>query len=107
MVRSITLFTAGLAAAGFAQAQCPFADSSRRAEDGAQDGSQDTVTSRGHMKQYEVDDSEGYLTSDVGGPIGDQATLRAGARGPSLLEDFIFQQKITRFDHERVRLPFI
>ncbi|KAJ3482256.1 hypothetical protein NLG97_g7619 [Lecanicillium saksenae] len=58
--------------------------------------------SRAHMKSYEVDDSSGYLTSEVGGPFGDQESLKAGERGPTLLEDFIFRQKITHFDHERV-----
>jgi catalase len=28
--------------------------------------------------------------------------LKAGERGPTLLEDFIFRQKIQHFDHERV-----
>jgi catalase len=32
----------------------------------------------------------------------DQDSLRAGSRGPTLLEDFIFRQKIQHFDHERV-----
>ncbi|KAI0481482.1 catalase [Xylaria cf. heliscus] len=49
-----------------------------------------------------VDDSAGYLTDDAGGQISDQDSLRAGDRGPTLLEDFIFRQKITHFDHERV-----
>ncbi|KAI0097616.1 catalase [Nemania sp. FL0031] len=49
-----------------------------------------------------VDDSTGFLTDDVGGQIEDQDSLRAGDRGPTLLEDFIFRQKITHFDHERV-----
>jgi catalase len=30
--------------------------------------------------------------------------LKAGERGPTLLEDFIFRQKIQRFDHERVSI---
>ncbi len=43
------------------------------------------------------------LTTNQGTPIGDdQNTLRQGARGPSLLEDFIFREKITHFDHERI-----
>ncbi|HWB78930.1 MAG TPA: catalase, partial [Nannocystaceae bacterium] len=29
-------------------------------------------------------------------------SLRAGLRGPTLLEDFHFREKITRFDHERI-----
>lgn len=54
------------------------------------------------LQQFEVNDTEEYLTSDVGGPIPDQNSLSAGERGPTLLEDFIFRQKITHFDHERV-----
>ncbi|RQZ16600.1 catalase [Burkholderia sp. Bp9031] len=33
---------------------------------------------------------------------GNQNTLRAGARGPSLLEDFIVREKVTHFDRERI-----
>ena len=29
-------------------------------------------------------------------------TLRAGSRGPALLEDFHFREKIMHFDHERI-----
>src|SRR5687768_13404377 len=29
-------------------------------------------------------------------------TLRAGSRGPGLLEDFHFREKIMHFDHERI-----
>ena len=32
----------------------------------------------------------------------DQNSLRAGTRGPTLLEDFIMREKITHFDHERI-----
>ncbi|GCB05764.1 catalase HPII [Ralstonia sp. SET104] len=32
----------------------------------------------------------------------DKNSLRAGVRGPSLLEDFILREKITHFDHERI-----
>lgn len=32
----------------------------------------------------------------------DQNSLKAGDRGPSLLEDFILREKITHFDHERI-----
>ncbi|CAM2146557.1 catalase HPII [Pararobbsia alpina] len=43
------------------------------------------------------------LTTNQGVRIADnQNTLRAGARGPSLLEDFIMREKITHFDHERI-----
>ena len=31
-----------------------------------------------------------------------QNSLRAGARGPTLLEDFVLREKIFHFDHERI-----
>ncbi|GAW19281.1 hypothetical protein ANO14919_087670 [Xylariales sp. No.14919] len=74
---------------------CPFADPVNlhaRAADTPQTPISDAA----------VDDSNGYLTDDVGGQISDQDSLRAGERGPTLLEDYIFRQKITHFDHERV-----
>ena len=49
-------------------------------------------------------DSQGQaLTTDQGVPIADnQNSLKAGLRGPTLLEDFILREKITHFDHERI-----
>jgi catalase len=44
-----------------------------------------------------------FLTSDHGLRINDnQNSLKAGNRGPSLLEDFLLREKITHFDHERI-----
>jgi len=43
------------------------------------------------------------LTTSQGVPVADdQNTLRAGDRGPALLEDFHFREKIFHFDHERI-----
>jgi len=43
------------------------------------------------------------LTTQQGVPVADdQNSLRAGARGPTLLEDFHFREKIFHFDHERI-----
>ncbi len=43
------------------------------------------------------------LTTNQGVAIGDnQNSLKAGLRGPALLEDFILREKITHFDHERI-----
>lgn len=43
------------------------------------------------------------LTTQQGTPIADdQNTLRITSRGPSLLEDFHFREKIFHFDHERI-----
>ncbi|MBK9711975.1 MAG: catalase [Kouleothrix sp.] len=43
------------------------------------------------------------LTDDIGHRISDdQNSLRAGPRGPTLMEDFHFREKIMHFDHERI-----
>ncbi len=43
------------------------------------------------------------LTTNQGVPISDDHnSLKAGPRGPSLLEDFVLREKITHFDHERI-----
>lgn len=43
------------------------------------------------------------LTTQVGTPISDdENTLKIGGRGPQLMEDFIFREKIFHFDHERI-----
>ena len=48
-------------------------------------------------------DGRPTLTTQQGVPVADdQNTLRAGARGPALLEDFHFREKIFHFDHERI-----
>jgi catalase len=47
--------------------------------------------------------AEGSLTTNQGVIVADnQNTLKFGGRGPSLLEDFAFREKITHFDHERI-----
>lgn len=43
------------------------------------------------------------LTTQQGVPVSDdQNTEKAGGRGPALLEDFHFREKIFHFDHERI-----
>jgi hypothetical protein len=50
-----------------------------------------------------VDSGGQVLTTNQGVPVGDnQNSLKAGLRGPALLEDFILREKITHFDHERI-----
>ncbi|MFD0668090.1 catalase [Ramlibacter sp. MAHUQ-53] len=46
---------------------------------------------------------EGPLTTDQGVVIPDNhGSLRAGERGPTLLEDFILREKLAHFEHERI-----
>lgn len=89
---------------GAASAVCPY----MTGELGRRNTNPDaTEATEEFLSDYYSDDSNVFLTSDVGGPIEDQQSLKAGERGSTLLEDFIFRQKIQRFDHERVRsLPF-
>jgi catalase len=51
-----------------------------------------------------TEDSGGeFLTTNQGVRINDnQNSLKAGDRGPTLMEDFIFREKMTHFDHERI-----
>ncbi len=54
---------------------------------------------------HQSSDHSGHpdLTTNQGLPIADnQNSLKAGERGPILLEDFILREKITHFDHERI-----
>ena len=52
---------------------------------------------------YKEEGAGKVLTTNQGIRVNDnQNTLKAGERGPSLLEDFHFREKMTHFDHERI-----
>jgi catalase len=61
-----------------------------------------TISTQDFLAPFELNDTNVYMTTDSGTPIDDAVSLKAGIRGPTLLEDFIFRQKLQRFDHERV-----
>jgi catalase len=86
-------------------------DSAAKKPDGTPaDASSDVAGehARGHSKiaklEAFVENGAGQvLTTNQGLPINDdQSSLKAGPRGPSLLEDFHLREKITHFDHERI-----
>lgn len=55
------------------------------------------------LDAFREDATDQALTTNTGARIADnQNSLRAGERGPTLLEDFIMREKITHFDHERI-----
>ncbi|WP_272867529.1 catalase HPII [Stutzerimonas stutzeri] len=69
----------------------------------------DTVDRANHnakldqLEAFRSDATGEALRTNQGVKIADnQNTLKAGGRGPSLLEDFIMREKITHFDHERI-----
>lgn len=64
-----------------------------------------TVQGRGGETHQQVEKGEknAVLTTDQGIPVSDnQNSLKSGARGPALLEDFVLREKIFHFDHERI-----
>jgi catalase len=47
--------------------------------------------------------AQAHLTTNQGTRVSDnQNSLKSGARGPALLEDFVLREKIFHFDHERI-----
>ncbi len=55
------------------------------------------------LETNKEDGADEFLTTNQGVRINDnQNSLKAGNRGPTLLEDFIMREKITHFDHERI-----
>ncbi len=55
------------------------------------------------LEKNKRNDEGEFLTSNQGVRINDnQNSLKAGERGPTLMEDFLFREKMTHFDHERI-----
>ncbi|MBM7601685.1 catalase [Virgibacillus halotolerans] len=55
------------------------------------------------LNQFRVDDKDKKMTTNQGLKVSeDEFSLKAGERGPTLMEDFNFREKITHFDHERI-----
>ena len=98
------LIAAFAAYAHVAQAACPFMENDARDVPNSHpqikraDGSYSVPSNTDEfMAQFEVNDTDTYMTSNSGTPIEDQESLSAGERGPTLLEDFIFREKIMHF----------
>ncbi len=61
------------------------------------------VSIDGGLEGVRVNSSGQALTTNQGVAVSDnQNSLKAGLRGPTLLEDFVLREKITHFDHERI-----
>src|SRR5579875_3901646 len=55
------------------------------------------------LERDRVSHEKSRLTTDQGVPVEHtDDSLSAGDRGPTLMEDFHFREKLTRFDHERI-----
>jgi catalase len=61
-----------------------------------------TSDKQDQLDEYRVD-PQGRLTTDHGIPVDDtDNSVKLGERGPTLMEDFHFREKVTHFDHERI-----
>lgn len=55
------------------------------------------------LEEFRVSDAGEPMTTNQGVRISeDEHSLKAGERGPTLMEDFHFREKLTHFDHERI-----
>ena len=55
------------------------------------------------LEAFRVEDKGKKLTTNQGMKVSeDEFSLKAGERGPTLMEDFHFREKMTHFDHERI-----
>ncbi|WP_426237094.1 catalase HPII [Pseudomonas sp. TWP3-2] len=80
----------------------PATDKSQMAGTDAPDRA-NTNTKLDSLETFRSDATGQALRTNQGVKIADnQNSLKVGARGPSLLEDFIMREKITHFDHERI-----
>ena len=78
-------------------------ESNASAKTGSAKPSAGSKAAPGALDRVRSDATDQVLTTNQGVPIGDnQNSLKAGLRGPTLLEDFILREKITHFDHERI-----
>ena len=76
---------------------------SSRTEGSRKSKAGDPVASRQKQLEASSQGPENLLTTNQGVVLPDNHnSLKAGIRGPSLLEDFILREKITHFDHERI-----
>ncbi|KZE37739.1 catalase [Bhargavaea cecembensis] len=55
------------------------------------------------LESFRVDDKGKAMTTNQGLKVSeDEFSLKAGVRGPTIMEDFHFREKLTHFDHERI-----
>ncbi|KAK9670884.1 hypothetical protein K7432_017308, partial [Basidiobolus ranarum] len=65
-------------------------------------GSADGSAKKRQLHEFTIDNTNTYETTNFGLKINNTNSLKAGLRGPTLLEDFQLREKIMHFDHERI-----
>ncbi|MGN1400682.1 MAG: catalase [Bacillus sp. (in: firmicutes)] len=57
----------------------------------------------GQLDAYRTNNKGKAMTTNQGAKVSeDEHSLKAGVRGPTIMEDFHFREKMTHFDHERI-----
>lgn len=78
-------------------------DAKRGSRRSAQFGDQNVTVGTGGEVHQSAGDGVPVMTTQQGVPVSDdQNSLKVGARGPTLLEDLHFREKMFHFDHERI-----
>ncbi len=55
------------------------------------------------LEEFREDPNEQFLTTDQGVRVNHaDDSLKAGSRGPTVMEDFLFRERMTHFDHESI-----
>jgi catalase len=76
---------------------------SSRSEGSRKSKTGDAVATRQKQLEAFMQGPENQLTTNQGVVLPDNHnSLKAGLRGPGLLEDFLLREKLTHFDHERI-----
>lgn len=84
-------------------AQPPKARTSGQSATGADERSAHGETAKTADLALDTVEPGQVMTNNQGALISDdQNSLKAGPRGPTLMEDFLLREKITHFDHERI-----
>ncbi|KAK9721893.1 hypothetical protein K7432_003076 [Basidiobolus ranarum] len=65
-------------------------------------GTGDGSAKEKQLHEYTIDNTNTHETTNFGLKINNTNSLKAGLRGPTLLEDFQFREKMMHFDHERI-----
>ncbi len=55
------------------------------------------------LENHKVINDGEFMTTNQGLKVSeDEMSLKAGTRGPTIMDDFHFREKMTHFDHERI-----
>ncbi|KAI8330065.1 catalase-like domain-containing protein [Chlamydoabsidia padenii] len=81
---------------------CPFTSAFRTSSSSSLPTTLGENAKEEQLKKYYVDENNTEETTLFGQKVDNTQSLKAGRRGPTLMEDFAFREKMMHFDHERI-----